>query len=364
MSTERRLRVGVIGCGAGTFHLEGYKEEPRVDLVALAGLDTDRCRELAAKYDVPQTYGDYSELLAHGDIDAVSVVVPNHLHLPVTLAALEAGKHVLVEKPLARTVVEGEQMVEAARAADKVLAIAFNRRARHDVSLVRQQVEQGALGRIYHAKAFWYRRSGIPGLGSWFTSKELAGGGPLIDLGVHVLDMALYMMGNPRPISVTAATYAELGPRLRGQWQGARFRVAANATYEVEDFATALIRLDGGATLQLDTSWAAYTGHTDEFGVWLLGTDGGAEIHVKDYAQTGTLRLFGEIDGVPTVTEPRLLATNGHGDVIRRFVDSILDGAPASPSGEEGLERVRLIEAIYRSAEQGREIAIEDLVAV
>ncbi len=361
MTTEGRVRVGVIGCGAGIFHLEGYAADPRAEIVALAGLDIDRCQELAKKYDVPHIYGDYSELLVRPGIEAVSVVVPNHLHLTVTLVALVAGKHVLVEKPLARSVAEGERMVEAAREAGKVLAIAFNRRARHDVSLVRQQVERGALGRIYHATAFWMRRSGIPGLGSWFTNKEQAGGGPLIDLGVHVLDMALWMMGNPRTIAVSAATYAELGPRLRGQWQGGRFRVAADARYEVEDLATALIRLDGGATLQLDVSWAAYTGHGDEFGVSLLGSDGGAEIHVKDYAQTGTLHFYGEIDGVPTETEPRLLAKHGHGDVIRRFLDSVLTGAPADPSGEEGLDRVRLIEAIYRSAEQGRELRIAEL---
>ena len=352
------LRVGVIGCGAGMFHLEGYAAEPRAQIVALAGLETDRCQQLAAKYQVPHVYGDYRELLAHPDIEAVSIAAPNFLHLPMTLAALDAGKHVLVEKPLARSVAEGEQMVAAARRAVRILAIAFNRRSRHDVYLVRDHVAAGGLGRVYHAKAFWMRRSGIPGLGSWFTSKERAGGGPLIDLGVHVLDMALWMMGNPKVTSVSAATYAELGPRGKGQWQGGRFTIAPDAKYEVEDFATALLRMDDGATLQLDTSWAAYTGHTDDFGVSLLGTEGGAEIHVKDYAQTGTLKLFGDIQGVPTVTEPRLVANHGHTQIITKFVASALDGVPADPSGDEGLDRVRLIEAIYRSAVEGREVSV------
>ena len=359
MASTERVRVGVIGCGAGIFHLEGYAEEPRAQVLALAGLDTDRCQQLATRFEIPHVYGDYSELLAHPEIDAVSIAVPNHLHLPVTLAALEAGKHVLVEKPLARNLDEGERMVQAARRAGKVLAIAFNRRSRHDVSLVRKEVERGALGRVYHAKAFWLRRSGIPGLGSWFTNKEQAGGGPVIDLGVHVLDMTLWMMGNPAVRSVSAATYAELGPRGAGQWQGGRFRITPGVEYEVEDYATALLRLDGGATLQLDVSWAAFTEHTDEFGVSLLGSHGGAQIHVKDYAQTGTLRLFGELDGVPTVTEPRLVAQHGHGAIIHRFVDSILTGAPADPGGEEGLDRVRLIDAIYRSAAEGRDIPVE-----
>jgi len=362
VTAQEPLRVGVIGCGAGVFHLEGYAEEPRAEVVALAGLEADRCQQLAKKFNVPHVYRDYTELLAHPDIQAVSIVSPNFLHLPMTLAALEAGKHVLVEKPLARNVVEGQQMVDAAAKAGLVLSIAFNRRSRHDVTIVHDQIANGALGRIYYAKAFWMRRSGIPGLGSWFTNKEQAGGGPLIDLGVHVLDMALWLMGNPRVTTVSAATYAELGPQGKGQWQGhpGRFIDVPGAKYEVEDLATAFLRMDDGATLQLETSWAGYSGHTDEFGVYLMGSQGGAEIHVKDYVQTGTLRLFHDVEGAPAVTEPRLQSRHGHGQIIRHFVDSILDGAPANPSGEEGLDRVRLIEAIYRSAELGREVEVEE----
>src|SRR5262249_13519094 len=149
--------------------------------------------------------------------------------------------------------------------------------------------------------------SGIPGLGTWFTTKELAGGGALIDIGIHVLDMALWTLGNPTPRRVSAAVYAKLGPQGRGQWRGGRFPVVPGQACEVDDFTTALIRFDGELTLQLDAGWAAYTGHGDEFGISLLGDRGGAEIHAKDYAQVGTLKLFGEIDGAPTVTEPQLL---------------------------------------------------------
>ncbi|MCC6314979.1 MAG: Gfo/Idh/MocA family oxidoreductase [Thermomicrobiales bacterium] len=358
METQRRVRVGIIGCGIGIFHLEGFEKEPRAEIVALAGLDTDRCVMLQQRFSVPRRYGDYKDLLADPDIEAVTIAVPNFLHEEVTLAALAAGKHVLVEKPLARNVAEGERMVTAARKSGKVFGVIFNRRSRHDVQLVKHEVARGALGRIYHGRAFWMRRSGIPGLGSWFTNKELAGGGPLIDLGIHVLDMALWIMGEPEPTAVSAATYAALGPKGRGMWQGARFKAAPDAAYEVEDFATAMIRFANGMTLTLDTSWAGYTSHTDEFGVSFMGDEGGAEIHVKDYADTGTLRFFSEIDGAPTVIEPRLQSIHNHGEVFRRFIDSILTGVPFSPTGEEGLERVRLIEAIYRSAAEGREIAL------
>ena len=359
MSDERTLKIGIIGCGVGQLHLQGFAETPRAEVVAIAGLDEDRCRELSRTFGVPRVYREYQELIADPDVEAVTVAVPNILHYPVTLAALEAGKHVMVEKPLARSSEEGRRMIEAARNAGRVLGVVFNRRGRQDVQILKREIERGNLGQIYHARAFWMRRSGIPGLGTWFTSKEMAGGGPLIDLGVHVLDMALWVLNNPRALRVSAATYAALGPRGRGQWQGGRFKITPGQPYEVEDFATAFIRFEGGLSLQLDASWAAYTGHGDDFGLSVLGDSGGAEIHAKDYAQTGTLRFFGEIDGVPTVTEPRLLERHGHGAIFEKFVESVLDGTPMSPSGEEGLDRVRLIEAIYRSAELGREVEVE-----
>jgi predicted dehydrogenase len=359
-----KLGVGVIGCGVGQLHLQGFAKDPRVQIVAVAGLDEDRCLELAGTFGVLRVYRDYQDLIADPDVTAVTVAVPNILHFPVALAALEAGKHVIVEKPLARTAGEAQKIIDAAAKADRVLGVVFNRRGRHDVQIVKREAERGTFGRVYHARAFWMRRSGIPGLGTWFTSKELAGGGPLIDLGIHVLDMALWVLGNPRPLRVSAATYAELGPQGRGQWQGGRFPFNPDQPYEVEDLATAMIRFEGGLTLQLDAAWAAYTGHSDEFGMSLLGSSGGAEIHAKDYAQVDTLRLYGQIDDVPTVTIPKLLERHGHGEILRQFVDSIVDGVPMSPSGQEGLERVRLIEAIYRSAELGREVDVDESVSI
>lgn len=364
MRDTRKLRVGVIGCGVGQLHLQGFAEDPRVEVVAIAGLDEDRCRELARTFGIPRVYRDYQDLIADPDIEAVTVAVPNVLHLPVALAALAAGKHVIVEKPLGRTVDESQQIIDAARRANRVLGVVFNRRGRHDLQLVKREVERGAFGEIYHARAFWMRRSGIPGLGTWFTSKQMAGGGPLIDLGIHVLDMAMWVLGNPRPLRVSAATYAALGPRGRGQWLGGRFKVNPGEPYEVEDFATAMIRFEGGLTLQLDAAWAAYTGHGDEFGLSLLGNEGGAEIHVQDYAETGTLKLYGELDGAPTVTTPQLQKRHGHGEILRGFTDSVLEGTPMSPSGEEGLERVRVIEAIYRSADVGHEVTIDEVASL
>jgi predicted dehydrogenase len=353
----------VIGCGAGIFHLEGYSADPRVEIVALAGLDTDRCEMLAGRFNIPRVYRDYQDLLAQDDIQAVSIAVPNILHKPVAIAALEAGKHVLIEKPLSRNTAEGREMVEAAEKHNRILAVSFQRRTRHDVEIVRDQIRSGALGRVYYSKAYWMRRSGIPGLGSWFTSKEAAGGGPLIDLGVHVLDMALYMLGNPKVVTVSAATYAEIGTRGRGNWVGRRTSTSSDdpIKYEVEDLATAFLRFDDGATLHLEASWASFTEMDDDFGVQFFGSEGGARIHSKKYADVDTLDLYSEIGDTTADSHPRLVSRPGHEQIINGFVTGILDGTPVSPSGLEGLDRVRLIEAIYRSAELGREINVDEV---
>jgi len=363
VTQQDQLRVGIIGCGAGIFHLEGYETEPRAKVVALAGLDTDRCEALARRFDVPRIYSDYQELLADADIDAVSIAVPNFLHLPVARAAFEAGKHVLIEKPLARNAEDGVQIVEAAEQHNRILGISFQRRTRHDVQLLRQQVADGAFGHIYYSKAWWMRRSGIPGLGSWFTSKEGAGGGPLIDLGVHVLDMILYVLGNPRVTSVTASTYAEIGPQGKGGWPGRRSSQLSEAQqYEVEDLATAFMRFEDGGTLLLEASWASFTEMKDDFGIQIYGSQAGARIYSEEYAQLDTLDIYSGFGDTTMDSQPRLIATGGHGGIIRDFVSAILNGEPMTPDGREGLDRVRLIDAIYRSAELGHEVMLDEAI--
>ncbi|MBK9941156.1 MAG: Gfo/Idh/MocA family oxidoreductase [Kouleothrix sp.] len=354
----KRLRVGVIGAGVGEMHLAGYSKLPQVEIVALAGLEDERVRRMAAEYHVPQTYREYSDLLAVPAIDAVSICLPNALHLPVTLAALRAGKHVLVEKPLARSADEGRAMVEAARELDRILMIAFNHRYRGDVQWIKQYVESGALGRIYYAKAHWMRRAGIPRLGSWFVSKAQAGGGPLVDLGVHVLDMAMYLMGEPHATAVSASAYAEFGPRGLKGWDMRSQSSAERLPYEVEDLATAFVRLEGGATLLLEASWATHSTASDDFGVTLYGSEGGVELMVRDYTHENTVRVFHDIGGVATDIAPKIRKQGGHDTVVERFVAAVLDGAPRIPSAEDGLRRAAIIDACYRSAAAGREVAV------
>jgi predicted dehydrogenase len=358
-----RLRVGVIGAGVGAMHLAGYSKHPEVEIVALAGLDDDRVRRVAAEYRVPQTYRHYEELLLDPAIDAVSVCLPNVLHAPVAIAALEAGKHVLVEKPMARNVEEARSMVAAAAAHRRVLMIGFNRRYSGDMVWLKRHVESGALGQIYYAKAFWMRRAGIPRLGSWFVSKEQSGGGPLVDLGVHVLDMALHLLGEPEVRTVSASTYAAFGPRGLKGWENRVAASDAGLAYDVEDLAAAFIRLEGGATLQLEASWASHSSAGDDFGVTLYGTEGGAELLVRSYNHTGSLRLFTDVGGEAVDLTPRLRSFGETSEVIDRFVAAVLHGAPAEPGALEGMRRTAVLEACYRSAAAGRELELEPLGA-
>jgi len=353
------LRVGIVGMGGiGDAHLKASQQVPGVKVVAIADPNETRLNLMATTYGIENKYADYHDMLERDDLDAVTVATPNALHAPVTIAALQSGRHVLCEKPLARSGAEGEAMVKAAVEAGRVLQVCFNHRQRGDVQVLKNYVEEGNLGRIYHAKAFWMRRSGIPGMGGWFTSREQAGGGPLIDLGVHVLDMALYLLGEPEVISVSAATYAELGPRGRGSGSWGTNTLVGDGGYEVEDLATAFVRLADGATLLLEASWAVYGKNADDFGVTLFGTDGGADINVKNYGYEDTLTIYTDTAGVPAEVRPRVRKGEGHVAVIRNFLSTVRNGDWSSHNGSEGLRRAQIIDACYQSALEGREVSL------
>ncbi len=206
------------------------------------------------------------------------------------------------------------------------------------------------------------RRNGIPGMGGWFTSKEMAGGGPLIDLGVHMVDMALYLMGEPGVESVSCATYAELGPQGRGGWESAGL-MKGEKPYEVEDLATAFIRLSGGATLNLETGWAVYRESSDDFGVTLYGTAGMSTTATMMYGTVDTVRIHTDVAGVPAVVTPEIEPREGHYAVVSRFVETIRSGDWKGQHGEDGLDRARVIDACYASALEGREVSLREISA-
>ncbi|BDI22181.1 Gfo/Idh/MocA family protein [Herbiconiux sp. L3-i23] len=353
------LRVGVVGLGwAGQQHMEAYHALDGVELVAIAGMEEGPLAELAEKFGVEHAVRDWTDLVAIEGLDAVSVAVPTFLHAPITIGALEAGLHVLCEKPIARTGDEAAEMVAAARSAGRVLEVAFNHRRRGDVEALKAAVDAGTIGRPYHARSIWLRRAGIPSLGSWFTNREMAGGGPLIDLGVHVLDYTLHLFGEPAVTAVSAVTHAELGPRGRGGAGDGKQQVGS--AYEVEDLATVLLRLEGGGSIVIETSWAAYRPAGDEFGITLYGTEGGADLRVVDYAPSGELTIFGgdgeEITDVAVDADPG----RGHEAVVETFIEKVRDRAQwAANDGSLALGRARLIDACYESAALGREVRLD-----
>lgn len=353
------VRVGVIGLGfGGETILNAYAKIPNVEVVALAGLEEDRLALLGERFNVPHLYRFYEELLERDDLDAVSIGVPNFLHAPIAIAALERGLHVLCEKPLASTLEDAEAMVAAATKANRVLQVVFNHRERGDVGTLKRYIDEGKLGKIYYAKAYWMRRRGIPGLGSWFVNKEKSGGGPLIDLGVHVLDFALHLLGEPDVKTVTATTYGELGHRGLGFDVNSIKHENTNA-YNVEDLATAFMRLSTGATLSLECSWATHSSFGDDYGIILYGTEGGAEIKVQNYSYGDTLHIYTDVAGVPAVINPKTERGDFHLAVARQFIENVTSGDWSLHNGSEGLRRSRIIDACYTSARQGREVVFD-----
>uniref|UniRef100_UPI0035CAD308 Gfo/Idh/MocA family protein n=1 Tax=uncultured Amnibacterium sp. TaxID=1631851 RepID=UPI0035CAD308 len=329
-----------------------------VEVVAIAGQEQPRLDELAETRGVPNRYHDWQDLVARDDLDVVSIGVPNHLHHPIAIAALGSGKHVFCEKPLAPTGALAQEMVDAARAADRVLEIAFNHRRRADVQYLRRYLDDSRIGRIYHARAGWRRRSGIPGLGSWFTNRAMAGGGSMVDLGPHMLDIALHLMDEPRVERVSGVAYGELGRGGRGGGADSKTSGGTRA-FEVEDFASALLRLDTGGSIHLETSWASYSADDEDIAVELLGSTGGVRLFVRDYATDGTIAIYGEEGGAPIVTLPTVHVPAGHHlAVIREFVATVRSGAWANAYGDYALHRSRVIDAVYQSAAEGREVEV------
>ncbi len=354
------LRIGICGSGITIVHIEGYQKIPGVEVAAIAGPDVERCQAVANQYGIPQVFADYREMLALG-LDAVSIGVPNVFHATMTIDALAAGCHVLCEKPLAINADEAARMVEAARNSDKILMVAFNRRFAPEAIVLKGMVDAGTLGPIYYVKCGWTRRSGIPGSGGWFTTKALAGGGPLIDIGVHMLDLALYMMGYPQPIAVSGATYAEFGPRGKGSMNyGTRPADPSLAVFDVEDFATGFVRFANGATLTVEASWAGYQPLGDDIYVQLYGREGGARLAAPPDRDGSVLHVVGEVGGSIVDMTPDIPATApaAYDLEMATFVNCIRTGAPVPATAEQGLALMRIIGALYRSAETGHEVVI------
>lgn len=335
----RPIKIGVIGLGwPGREHLKGYKQCPQARVVALCDANASLAQDQAQANDVPAVFDDHKKMLKEADLDAVSVCLPNFLHAPISLDALRAGKHVLCEKPPALNAAQARKMAAAAQAKGCTLMYALCQRFSGAAKLAKDFIHKGELGDIYYGRAVYHRRRGIPlGTRSWFTDKKRSGGGALIDIGVHALDCAWWLMGTPRPVAVSGNTYSHFGHVLP---KGTHF--------DVDDSAFALIKFANDATLILECSWALNL--PGGGAMQIAGTQGGADLN--------PLRVFTERDGVQVDITPQVPDTNAFAGQTAHFVDCIQKGQPPIVPAEHGVQLMQMLDGIYRSAASGREVKI------
>ncbi|TBL78184.1 Gfo/Idh/MocA family protein [Paenibacillus thalictri] len=347
-----KLTVGVIGAGSiSEQHLNSYERNERVKLNAICDLDEDRAQRKAKKYGIKKVYTNYHDLLADSKIDAVSICTWNNTHAEIAIAALKAGKHVLVEKPLCQTVEQALEVEQTVKETGKLLQVGFVRRYANNTGIIKKFLDAGELGDIYYAKATCLRRLGNPG--GWFSDKTRSGGGPLIDLGVHVIDICWYLMGRPKVKSVSGNTYAKLGNRSNVQNLSFYKSADYNLHNDVEDLASALIRFENGASLMVDVSFTLHA-KKDEISVKIFGDKGGAELEPELAIVTEKHNTI--INVQPQVDSLTFDFVQAFQSEIDHFVGCCLSGEqPISPVAD-GVEVMKMLCAVYESAEKGCEI--------
>lgn len=345
----KTVNIGVIGAGgiANNAHLPSYKSCEHANVIAIADINEVALNTTKEKFEIPNGFTDYRELLKMDEIDAISVCTPNYVHKDPAIAAMRAGKHVLCEKPLAMNAAEGEEIVAVSKETGKQCMVGFVSRFGADAQTLKRFIDAGELGDIYYGRAQYLRRRGIPGWGV-FGQKDKQGGGGLIDIGVHALDLALWLMGYPKPVSVSGLSVAKFGTRedvvgLMGQWDV--------STFTVEDFGAGFIRFENGAVLLLESSFCLNMKPASMRQIELFGDKGGATIE--------PVAIFSEKHGVLTDLSPaHVPPTKGFELEIGAFVEAVANGTPVPIPASNGVVVSRIIDAIYESSELGREVRI------
>ncbi len=354
----KKLRAAVIGAGAIATHshIPAYQALDDVEIVALCDINAARVEEEAQILGIPAWYTEYQKMLDTEAPDLVSVCSPNAFHAPMTIAALRAGAHVICEKPMALTYAQACEMVKASEETGKTLTFGFHMRSEPTSLAALQAIKSNKLGQIYYAKASYLRKSGIPGYGSWFTSKDLAGGGAMMDIGCHMLDLTLWLMGHPKPISVTASTYAEFGPRAKGLGGWGADHYGLGARFDVDDLTSAFVRFENGATMLLEASWATMGTQGQHF--QLYGTEGGLELNPNLFGQDEPLHYFTESDLAENGSPVELVDTDerGHKSIIKNWIAAIRKGEQPAIKATEAAMVVKIVEAAYESARTGKQV--------
>ncbi len=347
---SRKFRVGLIGGGgiAQAVHIPGWKNLPEVEIVGVADVSEATAKKAAAAAGCTQTFAEYRDLLKL-DLDAVDICTPNKVHTPAALAALNAGKHVICEKPLAVTTAEVREMGKLADKKKLKLMTAQHQRFTQGGVASKAWVDAGNLGEAYHARVRAMRRAWLPPAPGFIDAK-LSGGGPCMDIGVHALDLCLWLMGFPKPVRVsgTAKTVFAKGrdmPNQWGEWDRER--------YSVEDFAAGFVHFDNGATLVLEAAWMCHQVENEELLAQIFGKKGGLKWPSAEFA-TVTNGAYAQ----GTITHP-VQVPHPHWNEIAAFVDCVTNHKPSPVPWTETIKVIGILEAIYQSSEQGREIALK-----
>jgi predicted dehydrogenase len=349
------LRFGVFGAGQiSHVACEEIARHPAASVVALSDPHPERLAKLAAKVGSVRAYADNRQLLADPDVSAVYIATPNAFHAPLALAALAAGKHVLIEKPFALDAVEAAAVVAASERSGKLLSIGMNLRFNADSQRLAALVRRGALGQVYHAKAFWFRRAGIPKLGTWFSSKALAGGGALYDIGVHLLDLSLFALDRFDPVSVSGRVYSTFGGRGLGEGDWGHSE-RSHELFDVDDSATALLRFADGATLTLDVSWAIHQKEANRMNVLVHGSEGGAGCFPGEHYRFGA--ELGSYEVAP-LESSRIELEFPHENRFFNFIGAALGRERLCVTASQALAVQRILDAIYESSRLGREVML------
>jgi len=350
-----KFKIGVIGTGSiAQLHLGAYAANPDVEIVAVSDINAERAQAVADQYGAKRAYGDPNQLLADAEVDGVSVCTWNNTHASWSIAAVKAGKHVLVEKPISRTYAEALELQRVVEDHDRVVQVGFVRRHFPNCQVLKTFIDAGDLGDIYYAKASCIRRVGNPG--GWFADKEIAGGGPLLDIGVHVIDLCWYLMGSPQATAVSGHTYAELGNRANIV-NLPRYRVSDYdpTKNSVEDLANAVVRFDNGASLLIDASYSLHA-VKNSIDVSVYGERGGAELEPE--LKIATERHDTVINIEPQIAPRADEIHVGFRNEIANFVDASLGRAESVAPAWHGVEIMKILDGIYESADSGKEITL------
>ena len=351
-----KTKVAIIGCGtiANSAHIPSYMNNPDVEIKYFCDIIPERATAAVEKYGCGTAITDYKEILADPEIEAISVCTPNKMHSIISIDCLKAGKNVLCEKPAARTYAEALEMKKAQNETGKVLNIGVVNRFNGAVNKIREMIANGDLGEVYHVYVSFRAHRSIPGLGGAFTTKEIAGGGVLIDWGVHYLDIVMYCTNDPAPKTVSAKAFSKLGVDMKnyvyqGMW--AENTKDVNGTYDVDDFVTGFLRTEG-PTITFNGAWAQNIGIGEGY-IDFIGTKAGIRL-----TYGGDFTVWGTEDGKLTSYKPEFPNNNHFQNEIDSFIRCIKTGEKLPSHIDTNIITSRMMQAMYDSSETNKEIAL------